>query len=78
MSNVESNTAQQTRMREVAIHKEGHRYVLRYRPGQEAQALAHLSELAHDPHSDLDWRDIALLGRQIGIAIKHAYRKQTN
>lgn len=76
MSDVESNTAQQTDMSEVALLKDGHRYVLRYRPGQEAQALAQLSEMAHDPDSDLDWMDIAVLGHQIGVALRRANRKQ--
>jgi len=52
--------------RTVTFVKNGHRYVFKYKPGEEAKILAGIVEMTEDPKSDLDWLDAAVLSHQLG------------
>lgn len=52
--------------RELALVKNGQRYVFRCAPGEEPTLLRRLGELVRDPKVDLDWFDAAVLSHQIG------------
>lgn len=53
-------------VREVALVKNGRRYVFRYSVGEEGRVMKSLSEMARDPACDLGWFDAALLSHQMG------------
>ena len=42
-----------------------HRYRLRYEPGQEADVLKVVREIADDPNEALDWFDAALVAYEL-------------
>lgn len=50
------------------LEKGRHRYIFRYRQGQEGLVLSALVELADRADCDFDWFDAALLGHQLGAA----------
>lgn len=52
--------------RQLVLVKQGQRYIFRYAPGDEAQMLESLIELARDPESELTWFDAAVLSHQMG------------
>jgi hypothetical protein len=62
----------ETGRRCLKLTKGRHRYVFRYREGQEPCLLGALVELAERPDVDLDWLDAARLayqmGKRIGVA----------
>ena len=51
---------------ELAVDKAGHRFVFRYRPGEEGAVLDDLHQMAGDPDSRIDWFDAAMLSHQVG------------
>jgi hypothetical protein len=53
--------------RELVLVKDGHRYVFTYQPGEECRVLSGLVKLVHDPDSDLNWFDAAVLSHQMGM-----------
>lgn len=57
--------------RQLALAKEGHRYVFDYTPGQEPELLERLVDMAHDPNCALEMFDAAVLSHQIGIRLSH-------
>lgn len=56
------------RRRRLELAKGRHRYIFRYREGQEGAVLSALVELADRADCDFDWFDAALLGHQLGAA----------
>jgi hypothetical protein len=52
--------------RELALVKNGQRYVFRCAPGEEPVLLRRLGEMVRDPKVDIDWFDAAVLSHQIG------------
>jgi len=59
----------QAEMHRLVLVKHGQQYVFQYAPGDESRMLAGLVKLVHDPDSDLDWFDAAVLSHQIGLRI---------
>jgi len=53
-------------IRQLAMNKGTHRYVFRYRAGQEADIVAAFASLAGDAEHDFDWFDAAALSYQMG------------
>jgi len=53
--------------RELVLVKDGHRYLFTYEPGEESSVLSGIIKLVHDPDSDLNWFDAAVLSHQMGL-----------
>lgn len=51
---------------QLALTKNGKRYVFDCAPGQEAQTLNEIAELVTRNNSDLTWFDAAVLSHQLG------------
>ena len=58
-----------TGMRQLALAKQGHRYVFDYAPGQETELLERLVHLANDPNCALGMFDAAVLSHQVGMSL---------
>jgi hypothetical protein len=58
------------------LTKAGHRYVFRYREGQETHILDALVHLAAAPDGNLDWFDVGVLAHQLGKRIGHTAERQ--
>lgn len=52
--------------RELALNKNGQRFVFRCPPGEEADLLRQLAELADDPGHPLAWFDAARMAHRLG------------
>lgn len=52
--------------RQLALVKNGHRYVFHYSAGQESELLERLSSMARDPACKLEMFDAAVLSHQVG------------
>lgn len=52
--------------KQLSLIKGAHRFLFRYREGQETELLAALLELAADPKSPFDFLDAAVLSFQMG------------
>jgi len=63
-------------MRQLSLDKGGHRYVFRYRPGNEADVIGAFANLAGDEQSEFDWFDAAVLSYQLGRRIELEYDEQ--
>ena len=59
-----------TETRQLSLVKGDHRYLFRYRPGNEADVIAAFAGLASDDSSDFDWFDAAVLSYQMGRRIE--------
>ena len=55
--------------RQLALAKNGHRYVFDYTLGQEAELLERLVHLAQDPGCALEMFDAAVLSHQVGMGL---------
>jgi len=55
--------------RQLALAKNGHRYVFDYTLGQEAELLERLVHLAQDPSCALEMFDAAVLSHQVGMGL---------
>lgn len=53
-------------VRQLSLVKGSHRYMFRYRPGNEADVIASFASLASDNSCDFDWFDAAVLSYQMG------------
>ncbi len=53
-------------VRQLSLVKGEHRYVFRYRTGQEADVINAFAAMANDRDSDFDWFDAAVLSYQMG------------
>ncbi|MFQ5428874.1 MAG: hypothetical protein ACE5E1_01080 [Phycisphaerae bacterium] len=53
-------------VRQLSLVKGQHRYLFRYRPGNEADVIGAFASLASDGASDFDWFDAAVLSYQMG------------
>ena len=53
-------------VRQLVLIKEDQRYLFRYGEGDEPRMLQALIDLVHDPGSELDWFDAAVLSHQMG------------
>ena len=51
---------------QLVLVKHGKRYVFACPPGGEADLMAQMTALIHDPTNDLTWFDAALLCHQMG------------
>ncbi len=51
---------------QLVLVKRSHRWVFRYRPGEEASVLRWLADTARNPSTDFDWFDAAVLSHQMG------------
>ena len=51
---------------DLALVKNGKRYVFQCAPGQEAQTLNQIAEMVTREESDLTWFDAAVLSHQLG------------
>lgn len=54
---------------QLVLMKREHRWVFRYRAGEEADVLRGLADVAGDPDVDFDWFDAAVLSHQMGDAM---------
>lgn len=63
-------------MHRLVLVKHGQQYVFQYAPGDESRMLAGLVKLVHDPDSDLDWFDAAVLSHQIGLRMGQQMRQR--
>jgi hypothetical protein len=52
--------------RQLALVKDGKRFVFRYALGAESEVLSQMLELARDPESNFDTFDAAVLSHQLG------------
>ncbi len=52
--------------RELQLVKGGHRYVFRYRAGQEERMIEDLKTMGQDPNHPLTMYDVAMLSHQLG------------
>ena len=57
-------------VRQLSLVKGQHRYLFRYRPGDEAQVIGAFASLAADAASEFDWFDAAVLSYQMGRRIE--------
>jgi hypothetical protein len=57
-------------VRQLSLVKGSHRYLFRYRPGDEAQVIGAFASLAADAASEFDWFDAAVLSYQMGRRIE--------
>ena len=57
-------------VRQLSLVKGNHRYLFRYRPGDEAQVIGAFASLAADAASEFDWFDAAVLSYQMGRRIE--------
>jgi hypothetical protein len=64
-------------MHRLVLVKHGQQYVFQYAPGDESRMLAGLVKLVHDPDSDLDWFDAAVLSHQIGLRMGQQMRHRS-
>lgn len=62
----------------VVLVKHGQQYVFQYAPGDESRMLAGLVKMVHDPDSDLDWFDAAVLSHQIGLRMGEQMRHRSH
>ncbi len=53
-------------IRQLSLVKGRHRYLFRYRPGNEAEVINAFATLASDGRTDFDWFDAAVLSYQMG------------
>jgi len=53
-------------VRQLSLVKGEHRYVFRYRPGEEADVIHAFAEMAARTDTDFDWFDAAVLSYQMG------------
>lgn len=60
----------ETEVRQLSLVKGRHRYLFRYRPGNEADVIGALATLAGDAESGFDWFDAAVLSYQMGRRIE--------
>ena len=56
--------------RQLSLVKGKHRYLFRYRPGNEADVIGAFASLAADASSEFDWFDAAVLSYQMGRRIE--------
>jgi hypothetical protein len=59
----------------LVLTKGSHRWVIRYRNGEETEVLRVLRESAGDPRVDLDWFDAAVLSHQMGGKMQQQLKK---
>ena len=52
--------------RQLSLVKGKHRYLFRYRPGNEADVIGAFASLAGDAATEFDWFDAAVLSYQMG------------
>lgn len=57
-------------VRQLSLVKGKHRYLFRYRPGDEAEVIGAFANLAADAASEFDWFDAAVLSYQMGRRIE--------
>jgi hypothetical protein len=57
-------------VRQLSLVKGQHKYLFRYRPGDEAQVIGAFASLAADAGSEFDWFDAAVLSYQMGRRIE--------
>ena len=57
-------------VRQLSLVKGQHRYLFRYRPGNEAEVIGAFASLAGDAKSEFDWFDAAVLSYQMGRRIE--------
>lgn len=66
---------------QLVLVKHGKRYVFACPPGGEADLMAQMATLIHDPTNDLTWFDAALLchqmGQRMGDRLSHLHNKQS-
>lgn len=53
-------------LRQLSLVKGKHRYLFRYRPGNEADVINAFANLASDGNTEFDWFDAAVLSYQMG------------
>ncbi len=56
--------------RQLSLVKGKHRYLFRYRPGNEADVIGAFASLASDASTEFDWFDAAVLSYQMGRRIE--------
>jgi len=59
----------------VELLKNGERFIFSYTPGDEAQLLSDLADMARKPGSVLTWFDVALVSDQLGKQMKERVKK---
>jgi hypothetical protein len=57
-------------VRQLSLVKGEHRYLFRYRLGNEADVIGAFASLASDGSTDFDWFDAAVLSYQMGRRIE--------
>ncbi len=57
-------------LRRLVIERDGHRYEIRYAPGEEPQVLDGLARLVQSGAGQLNWFDAAVLSHQLGQQLK--------
>ncbi|HUN80515.1 MAG TPA: hypothetical protein VMV81_03305 [Phycisphaerae bacterium] len=57
-------------VRQLSLVKGQHKFLFRYRPGDEAQVIGAFASLAADAGSEFDWFDAAVLSYQMGRRIE--------
>ena len=57
-------------VRQLSLVKGQHKFLFRYRPGDEAQVIGAFASLAADAGSEFDWIDAAVLSYQMGRRIE--------
>ncbi len=53
-------------LRQLSLVKGKHRYLFRYRPGNEADVIGAFANLASNGSCEFDWFDAAVLSYQMG------------
>jgi len=69
-------TARSEPPRELALVKDGQRFIFRYEPGGESALLSDVVALANDPDCDVDWMDAAMLSHQLGERMSAQIKQQ--
>lgn len=59
----------------VELLKNDQRFIFSYTPGDEAQLLSDLADMARNPGAALTWFDVALVSDQLGKQMKERVKK---
>ena len=61
----------------LVLTKPSGRFVFRCAPGDEAQLMRRLSDLARDPDQDFDWYDAARVSHRLGQRLQQTVRQSS-
>ena len=67
--------APEPQVQQLVLQKRDQKWVFRYLPGNETDALHSIASTASDPTKDFDWFDAAVLSHQMGGEMHNQLKK---